>query len=120
MTDEAYTRPSDRWSTAANDLLSQPYKQKFLDSVATLRDAGLHAIGHLLATGRVTNMGASQATIEACLNTSARDIVDIAGNSVSAGNSTESLWKYLSIAEMELVDGNWKLVDSVEYRDRPC
>jgi hypothetical protein len=120
MTDEAYSRPKQSWIDTADRLLSPPYKQEFLDSVEVLRGAGLHAIGHLQATGRLTAISANKATIEACLNTSNRDIVDESGNSVSAANAEGNLWQYKSVAKLTFEIDRWKLSEATEYRDQSC
>lgn len=120
LSNSAYRTPSKDWDSRARKVMTSPYLERFLDDVAFMRDADLHAIGNIVVSGQLVEITRQSAVISACIDTSQREIVDAGGSPVSAGNSAKYKVRYASVAEMKLETSGWKIVDTNDRRDQQC
>lgn len=118
--DSAYAEPNRDWQAEARAVFEDPYLQRFLSDLDVMRNADLHREGHIEATGVLISIDRESAIIEACISTEHSDVLDSKGNSVAAGNSKGSYWRYVSLATLKFDGANWKLADSEDHRDQKC
>lgn len=89
ITDEAYSSPSSKdWEPAIRQYIADPRAAEVMKAIESFSTNGRHTTGSNQVTAVVTAVEGSgdgaRVTIEACIDSSGKDLIDASGNSIKA------------------------------------
>jgi hypothetical protein len=88
--DKALADPHSDWSTQIRHFAVDPAASTVLADVALVASDDVRMVGHSKVIATVVKATASRVAINACVDTSGKDILDAEGNSVKAGDTAKS------------------------------
>jgi len=126
VTDEAYADPTKDWEPAIRKYIADPRARQVLKAIASLAADQQHTTGSSQVTAWVTAVEGSgdgaKVTIDACVDSSGADLLDVNGHSVKAPlpagpriKQSGNVYKYAD------KDGGWLLSEaSISTPYEPC
>lgn len=108
------------WTKQISEFMVDPFKSEFQQGLLDDAEKGIHSVGHVTVTASLVDVGASEASLRGCIDTSHQSRVDANGHTVKVGNGPNAYWRYIEVAHMVREGSTWKLASVDSHWNESC